>query len=46
MQSSETNNLTPQTEEGITEIIWLEKKEWNKIHENTFKSISEVLNSL
>lgn len=45
MESTNVNNLTPQLEEGITELIWLEKKEWGKIHENTFASIVEVLNS-
>jgi ADP-ribose pyrophosphatase YjhB (NUDIX family) len=46
MSSSEYNNLKPQQEEGITELTWLKKEDWNKIHENTFMSISEVLNAI
>lgn len=43
MESSEINNLTPQEEEGITELIWLEKKDLGKIRANTFLSIEAVL---
>ena len=33
----------PQTEEGITECVWLFKEEFRLIKENTFKSIEHVL---
>lgn len=46
MESTDSQHLTPQKEEGITELMWLKKEDWNKIHKNTFKSISEILNSL
>jgi 8-oxo-dGTP pyrophosphatase MutT (NUDIX family) len=37
--------LTPQTEEDITEVIWLKEKELSKILKNTYHSIVEVLKS-
>ena len=43
MDSAEQDHLTPQLEEGITEIIWLSKNEWTMIRKNTFLSIEEVL---
>ncbi|PHR47685.1 MAG: NUDIX hydrolase [Fluviicola sp.] len=43
MESSDIKHLTPQFEEGISELIWLKKEEWNMIRQNTFKSISVVL---
>jgi 8-oxo-dGTP pyrophosphatase MutT (NUDIX family) len=46
MESNDINHLSPQKEEGITELIWLKKDEWKMIHKNTFTSISEVLNIL
>jgi 8-oxo-dGTP pyrophosphatase MutT (NUDIX family) len=45
MISTDVKNLTPQKEEGITELIWLEKEGWDIIRENTFLSIQEVLNN-
>ena len=35
--------VSPQTEEGITECVWLFKEEFRLIKENTFKSIEHVL---
>lgn len=36
---------TPQTEEGITKIVWKKKDELNKILENTYASIADVIYS-
>lgn len=33
----------PQTEEAISQAVWLSKKEWGKIRSNTYASIVEVL---
>lgn len=33
----------PQLEEGITEMKWLKKEEWDKVRKNTYPSIIEVL---
>lgn len=38
--------LTPQTEEGITEVTWIEPKHINTILENSYASISEVIKQL
>lgn len=46
MESTDVNHLTPQQEEGITELIWLKKEEWQKIYANTFLSIIEVLKTI
>lgn len=35
--------LTPQTEEDITETIWLKEKDWNKVEKNTYPSIRSLL---
>jgi 8-oxo-dGTP pyrophosphatase MutT (NUDIX family) len=35
--------LVPQTEEAITQAVWLTKKEWSTVRENTYASIAEVL---
>ena len=35
--------VSPQTEEGISECVWLFKEEFRLIKENTFKSIEHVL---
>lgn len=44
MNSSDTNTLVPQTEEGITEVKWMNEKEIEKAMENTFLSILDVMN--
>jgi 8-oxo-dGTP pyrophosphatase MutT (NUDIX family) len=36
-------DLQPQTEESITQAVWLTKKEWKTVRENTYASIAEVL---
>lgn len=33
----------PQTEEAISQAVWLSKKEWKQVRENTYASIAEVL---
>jgi len=38
--------LTPQLEEGITELTFLPKKAFDRIKNNTFKSIKDVLKTL
>jgi 8-oxo-dGTP pyrophosphatase MutT (NUDIX family) len=35
--------VQPQTEEAITQAVWLTKKEWKTIRANTYASIAEVL---
>ena len=35
--------LVPQTEEDITQIIWVKKEEFGKYFENTFPTIIDVL---
>lgn len=35
--------LIPQTEEGITNVCWMNPKELNQVFENTYLSIAEVL---
>jgi len=44
MSFNGSKNLIPQTEEGITKVEWLSKKDFSKISSNTFESIKEVLN--
>ena len=36
-------NLTPQTEEDITEAVWLKETELTNVFQNTFPSIIEVM---
>lgn len=36
--------LSPQSEEDITQAVWLTKKEWGKVMGNTYASIIEVIN--
>ncbi|ADY50801.1 NUDIX hydrolase [Pseudopedobacter saltans DSM 12145] len=43
MSVDEETELTPQTEEDITEARWLGKSEWSMVFENTYPSILEVL---
>ena len=44
MQTNQINDLAPQTEEGISEVRWFEKGEFEIIKENAFASISEIVN--
>ena len=43
MQADENENLIPQTEEDISEILWVEKQDLNKYLSNTFPTIASVL---
>lgn len=36
-------DLTPQTEEDITETVWLKEREWSKVEKNTYPSIKSLL---
>lgn len=46
MKAGGEQNLHPQTEEQITETVWLDKKDWQKVKENTFPSILDVIGNL
>jgi 8-oxo-dGTP pyrophosphatase MutT (NUDIX family) len=46
MKVSGEQNLNPQTEEQITETVWLDKTSWDKVRANTFPSILDVISSL
>jgi 8-oxo-dGTP pyrophosphatase MutT (NUDIX family) len=45
MTCTSGENLVPQTEEDIEEVIWLPKAEWAIVLQNTFQSIKDVLNA-
>ena len=45
MLCEESCSLTPQIEEGITEVQWIASKNLQKVVDNTFESIKEVLRS-
>jgi 8-oxo-dGTP pyrophosphatase MutT (NUDIX family) len=40
---SGSKKVTPQIEEGISQVVWLKKKQWGKVLENTYPSIVQVL---
>lgn len=46
MLCEDDSKLIPQTEEGITEVKWLSKKELEQVTENTYESIKEVMKSI
>ncbi len=43
MKVRSAGNLTPQTEEGITEVCWKTKNDFEEILKNTYGSIEDVL---
>jgi ADP-ribose pyrophosphatase YjhB (NUDIX family) len=43
MESADTSELIPQTEEGITAVIWVNTAEAKKLSKNSFGSIREVV---
>ena len=43
MKTSFKGNLAPQTEEGITEVVWVDKKDIAEKLENSFANINELL---
>jgi len=46
MKSVDQTRLTPQKEEGITDVRWFKKKKISTIVENTFPSIMDVLEKM
>jgi len=38
-----TKDVLPQSEESITQAVWLSRKDWKTVKENTYASIAEVL---
>lgn len=46
MQCDDTSKLVPQTEEGITEVKWIAKKNLKLVLENTYGSIKEVIKNI
>ena len=46
MSYSGSEKVIPQLEENITKVEWLGKKQFNKIKENTYLSIIDVLNHI
>lgn len=43
MEAKGNQKLTPQLEEGITEVKWFSKKDWEVVKANTYPSILDVL---
>ncbi len=43
MQSKGTDDLVPQTGEGIGEALWMERSRWPEIHANTYANISRLI---
>lgn len=43
MECKSSSDLIPQTEEGITEVKWVKKKDFKKILANTYPSIKDVM---
>lgn len=43
MRSSSAQELTPQTEEGITQLKWIQRSELPEVYKNTFASIADLL---
>jgi len=46
MKAFANQALIPQIEEGITDVIWLPKTDWEIVKANTFSSIIEVLDKI
>ena len=43
---SEYVELIPQLSEGITEVAWLQKTQFEKVLQNTYASIAEIIEAL
>lgn len=43
MKSNGSESLVPQTEEGIEEVVWMERSRWPEILENTYANISRLI---
>lgn len=46
METSSSEDLVPQTEEDISEVVWLKKEDWGKVLANTYPSVKDVLSEL
>ena len=46
LMKSEEKNLIPQLEEGITQTAWLSTNQFEKVRENTYASIDEIISKL
>jgi len=46
LMKSEEKNLIPQLEEGITQTAWLPTSQFEKVRENTYASIYEIISKL
>jgi 8-oxo-dGTP pyrophosphatase MutT (NUDIX family) len=46
MESDDVTSLIPQTEEGITEVKWVKKKDFAMVMKNTYPSIIDVIDSI
>lgn len=46
MLCEDESKLIPQTEEGITDVKWLSKKDLQQVSDNTYESIKEVLKNV
>ena len=43
MLQTENQQMVPQTEEGITEVVWLPDQEWRKRLENSYATMKEIV---
>jgi ADP-ribose pyrophosphatase YjhB (NUDIX family) len=46
MTSSDESELTPQMEEGITEVRWIEPANLEMVRKNTYESIKDVISEI
>lgn len=46
MKSDYNDKLIPQTEEGITDVRWIAKRDFKLVMENTYDSIKDVLENI
>lgn len=46
MHSSHLENLTPQTQEGISKVIWVKKEKLSSILENTYPNIKLLMEKI
>lgn len=46
MTTNSNKKLTPQTEEGITDVRWFKKEELSIIQKNTYASITDVISQI
>jgi hypothetical protein len=45
METADRRKLIPQTNEGITDAVWLDDVGVYKALKNTFRSVAEVINT-